>query len=78
MRDTGIDPTTQETFPFPRGYSEQVAHHQNFYNAIRSRKPVVEDPVFGLRAAGPALMSNISCFEQRMVEWDPMNMRMKS
>jgi hypothetical protein len=55
-----------------------VAHHQNFYNAIRSRKPVVEDPTFGLRAAGPALMSNISCFEQRMVEWDPVNMRMKS
>jgi predicted dehydrogenase len=77
-RDTGIEPTTQETFPFPRGYSEQVAHHQNFFNAIRSRKPVVEDPTFGLRAAGPALMSNISCFEQRMVEWDPVNMRMKA
>lgn len=73
-----IQPSTQETFPFPRGYSEQVAHHQNFFNAIRARRPVVEDPVFGLRAAGPALMSNISYFEGRMVEWDPVNMRMKS
>jgi predicted dehydrogenase len=73
-----IEPSTQETFPFPRGYSEQVAHHQNFFNAIRARRPVVEDPVFGLRAAGPALMSNISYFEGRMVEWDPVNMRMKS
>jgi hypothetical protein len=62
----------------PPGYSEQVAHHQNFYNAVRSRKPVVEDAVFGLRAAGPALLSNISYFEKRMIEWDPINMRIKS
>jgi hypothetical protein len=55
-----------------------VAHHQNFYNAVRSRKPVVEDAVFGLRAAGPALLSNISYFEKRMIEWDPINMRIKS
>ena len=55
-----------ETFPLPRGYSEQVAHHQTFQNAIRTRTPVVEDPVFGLRAAGPALMSNVSYFERRM------------
>ena len=32
----------------------------------------------GAHYAGPALMSNISCFEQRMVAWDPVNMRMKS
>ncbi len=67
---------TVETFPMPRGYSEQVAHHQTFQNAIRTRTPVVEDPVFGLRAAGPALMSNVSYFERRMVSWDPVNMRM--
>ncbi len=77
-QDGDIEPTMAETFPFPRGYSEQVAHHQNFFNSVRSRKPVIEDPVFGLRAAGPALMSNVSCFEQRTVEWDPVNMRMKS
>ncbi|HEX4232341.1 MAG TPA: Gfo/Idh/MocA family oxidoreductase [Bryobacteraceae bacterium] len=65
-----------ETFPLPRGYSEQVAHHQTFQNAIRTRTPVVEDAVFGLRAAGPALMSNVSYFERRMVSWDPVNMRM--
>jgi predicted dehydrogenase len=65
-----------ETFLLPRGYSEQAAHHQTFQNAIRSRTPVVEDPVFGLRAAGPALMSNVSYFERRMISWDPVNMRM--
>ena len=34
-------------------------------NAVRSRKPVVEDATFGLRAAGPALLSNLSYFEKR-------------
>ncbi|MBV9084452.1 MAG: Gfo/Idh/MocA family oxidoreductase [Acidobacteriaceae bacterium] len=67
---------TVETFPLPRGYSEQVAHHKTFQNAIRSRTPVIEDPVFGLRAAGPALMSNVSYFERRLVSWDPVKMQM--
>jgi len=65
-----------ETYELPRGYSEQVAHHQTFQNAIRTRTPVIEDAVFGLRAAGPALMSNVSYFERRMVSWDPVNMWM--
>jgi predicted dehydrogenase len=73
-----IRPVTEETFPLPRGYSEQVAHHQTFLNAVRDRKPVIEDAVFGLRAAGPALLSNIAYFERRVVEWDPVNMRITS
>ena len=80
-RPTGIDsiqPVTEEKFPMPPGYSEQVAHHENFLNAVRNRTPVVEDAVFGLRAAGPALLSNMSYFEQRMVDWDPVAMRVKS
>ena len=68
-------PRSEETFPLPTGYVEQVAHHRNFYHAVRTRTPVVEDPVFGLRAAGPALMSNISYFERRTVGWDPIGMR---
>jgi predicted dehydrogenase len=71
-------PMSQETFPLPAGYVEQTEHHKNFYRAVRQRMPVVEDPVFGLRAAGPALMSNISYFEKRMVEWDPVAMKMLS
>jgi predicted dehydrogenase len=65
-----------ETYFLPKGYSEQVSHHETFQHAIRTRTPVIEDPVFGLRAAGPALMSNVSYFERRMISWDPVNMRM--
>jgi hypothetical protein len=71
-------PMSQQTFPLPPGYVEQTEHHKNFYRAVRQRTPVVEDPVFGLRAAGPALMSNISSFEKRLVEWDPVAMKMLS
>jgi predicted dehydrogenase len=66
----------EETIPVPKGYSEQVAHHQTFLNAVRKRAPVVEDPTFGLRAAGPALMSNVSYFDRRIVMWDPVAMQM--
>lgn len=71
-------PASEERFLIPRGYSEQTAHHETFFDAVRTRKPVVEDAVFGLRAAGPALLSNISYFEQRMVQWDPVNMKIKA
>jgi predicted dehydrogenase len=73
-----FQPQSQEVFPLPRGYVEQTEHHKNFYRAIRERTPVVEDPVFGLRAAGPALMSNLSYFERRTVQWDPEAMKMLS
>ena len=48
------------------------------YEAVRTRKPVIEDAVFGLRAAGPALLSNMSQNDKRFYEWDPANMRVKN
>jgi len=67
-----------EEFLPPRGYNDGVDHHRNFLNAVRSRKPVIEDAAFGFRAAGPALLSNISYFEQRVCMWDPEAMTMKA
>jgi predicted dehydrogenase len=62
----------------PSKYSDHLDHHRNFALAVRSRKPVVEDPVFGFRAAGPALLSNMSYFENRIVEWDPAAMKVEA
>lgn len=73
----GILPNKEERYHAPRGYSDHVDHHRVFYEAVRSRKPVVEDAVFGLRAAGPALLSNMSQNDQRYYEWDPAAMRVK-
>jgi hypothetical protein len=62
---------TTEVFSPPRGYNAQAEHHKIFWHAVRRRIPVVEDPVFGMRAAGPALLANTSYIERRIVEWDP-------
>ncbi len=70
-------PSTSYSYKLPPGYQEQYAHHANFYDAIRNKRAVVEDATFGLRAAAPALLSNISYFEKRLVEWDPIAMKIK-
>ncbi len=70
-------PNDELRYSPPRGYSDSVDHHRNFLESVRSRKPVVEDATFGFRAAGPALASNVSFFEQRMLEWDPEKMTIK-
>jgi predicted dehydrogenase len=71
---TTLPASRQEVYEPPEEYSDHRDHHLNFALAIRSRKPVVEDATFGFRAAGPALASNISYFENRIVHWDPAAM----
>jgi hypothetical protein len=34
---------------------------------------LVEDALFSMRAAGPALASNKSYFEKKIIHWDPEN-----
>ena len=69
-----IRPQSEDKYLPPPGYSDHLDHHKNFLNAVRTRKPVVEDAVFGFRAAGPALLSNVSYFEKRVCVWDPETM----
>jgi len=66
----GMTPQAEDTFRAPRNYSDHLDHHRNFLSAVRSRKPVIEDALFGLRAAGPALLSNRSYFEKRTFAWN--------
>jgi predicted dehydrogenase len=54
---------------------DQLEHHKNFYRSIREGRPLIEDAVFGLRAAGPALLTNASLFERKIVFWDPKEMK---
>ena len=71
-------PRQEEKYLPPPHYNDHLDHHRNFIAAVRSRKQVVEDPVFGFRAAGPALLSNLSYFEQRICNWDPETMTLNS
>jgi predicted dehydrogenase len=73
-----MDAAKEERWLPPRGYSDQYEHHVNFFDAVRTRKPLVEDAVFGFRAAAPAVLSNTSYFGGKTVHWDPEKMTVKS
>ncbi len=60
-------------FKAPKGYSANMDHHLNFYAGIRQNKPVKEDALFSMRAAGPALLANKSYYEKKVINWDPEN-----
>ncbi len=64
-------------FKVPAGYSDHLDHFTNFFDAIRTGKPVVEDAEFGFRAAVPALACNDSYFTKKIIKWDPVAMKLK-
>lgn len=66
----GLPAARVETYAAPAGYSDSYDHFKNFFASVRSRKPVVEDAVFGFRAAGAALLSNLSYERGAVVGWD--------
>jgi len=66
------------TYQSPPGYSSSNDHFANFMDSIRNGKPVVEDAVFGFRAAAPCLACNDSYFQNKVIHWDPVNMRILS
>lgn len=68
-------PDQVEKFIPPPGSDAHLLHHQNFYAAVRANRTSIEDAVFGFRAAGPALLTNLSYFERRVCGWDPEAMR---
>jgi predicted dehydrogenase len=65
-----------EKYVAPDGYRDSYDHFKNFFAAVRSRQPVVEDAVFGFRAAGAALLSNLSLDRGAVVKWDPDAMKL--
>ncbi len=61
----------------PKDYDEHLEHHTNFFDSVRTGKPVVEDAVFGFRAAAPCLACNESYFKKKIIYWDPEHMKVK-
>jgi predicted dehydrogenase len=69
-----LNPEVEQEFHAPRWFSAHREHHRNFAQAVRTRKPHFEDAIFGFRAAGPSLLTNISLWENRICKWDPETM----
>ncbi|MDN3582802.1 Gfo/Idh/MocA family protein [Mucilaginibacter flavus] len=63
------------SYRVPDGYNSSHDHFANFFDSMRTGKPVVEDAVFGFRAAAPCLACNDSYFENKVIHWDAENMK---
>ncbi len=72
-----IDPPMDETTEYnaPRGYDSRYDHFVYFFDAVRRNGSVFEDPVYGFRAAAPALLTNTSYLEDKIIRWDPDRMK---
>lgn len=64
------------TFAAEKGYlGGPYDHFVNFFTAIRNNGKVVEDAVFGYRAAAPALLCNDSFAKDAAMLWNPEKMQ---
>lgn len=78
QRKTMVPPDTM-IYTAEEGYKgAHFDHHYNWINAIRTKGKVVEDALFGYRAAAPALLCNESYFANKIIQWDPKNLRVIS
>jgi predicted dehydrogenase len=67
---------TSLTYSAPH-FDDIAPHLSAFFNAVRSRKPVVEDVVFGHNAALACHMANESYFRRNTVRWDEASKTIK-
>jgi predicted dehydrogenase len=59
-------------------YDDMKPHLWTYFQAVKSRQPVVEDAVFGHHAALACHMANESYFRQKPVWWDEASKTIKS
>jgi predicted dehydrogenase len=64
------------TYVSPENFNSHLAHLVNFIDSVRTGKPVVQDAVFGFRAAAPCLACNESYFQNKVIHWDAEKMKL--
>ncbi|HEV2696907.1 MAG TPA: Gfo/Idh/MocA family oxidoreductase [Terriglobales bacterium] len=74
----GKEPIHENTVYQGHDWDDMRPHLQTFFNAVRSRKPVTEDAVFGNHAAIACHMANESYFRKKPVYWDDAGKTLKS
>jgi predicted dehydrogenase len=68
----------EEVYAAPPHYSDLVDHLANFFGSVKSRKPVVENEVFGNTAAITGChLSNYSYFNKKAAVWDESSKSIK-
>jgi len=74
----GKEPAPQSITYNGNDYDDLRPHLWKFFQAVRSRKPVVQDAVFGHNAALGCHLANESYFRKTPVYWDPVSQTIKS
>jgi predicted dehydrogenase len=74
----GKEPAPESITINGNDYDDLRPHVWNFFEAVRSRKPVVQDAVFGHHAALACHMANESYFRGVPVRWDEASQTIKS
>ena len=59
-----------ETYSATPGYDDTADHLANFFSAVDTRQPVVENEIFGNHAAIACHMANYSYFHRSTASWD--------
>ena len=74
----GQAPPLSETVSFSTpDFDDTRPHLWNYFEAVRTRKPVVEDVVFGHNAALACHMANEAYFRRTAVSWDDVTKTIK-
>ena len=74
----GKEPAPESITINGNDYDDLRPHLWNFFEAVRSRKPVVQDVVFGHNAALACHLANESYFRGVPVRWDEASQTIKS
>jgi len=63
-------PIEGASYHTPPGYNEDAQHLWNFFQSVKTRRPSVEDPVFGNNTAIGCHLANYSYFQKTEAVWD--------
>jgi predicted dehydrogenase len=74
-----VAPQVEEIkYETPKEDDPHAQHFKNFFDNVRKgSQETAQDPVFGFRAAAPALACNLSYFDKKIINWDPVAMKVK-
>jgi len=74
----GKEPVHEDVVYHGHDWDDVRPHLNNFFQAVKSRKPVIEGAVFGNHAAIACHMANESYFRKRPVTWDEASKTIQS
>ncbi len=72
-----VIPPSEFIYRAPENYDARKHHFENFFDSIRHGNPVYQNGTVAFRAAAPALLANQSYYDQQIIHWDPVAMKVR-